>query len=299
MDDHAPAAALGNDDEAVVHDDVICHGCGYNLRGLCESKGRCPECGAPVWLSCIDDSLQYADPKWVALLTRGANGAVLSLVGGFVCFGIFGALLEFLEDRWEVSPRVFLPVMVAITTAWAIWFFVSLWRFSTPEPGRAETEGVFAPRRLMRIGVLAVPITFALAGVAYWSPMPTWLYFAILALGAPVGVIGVTATVALTRFVEDLARRSGDDDAAKSAAFYGLAYRVSWGFAAFGLLYLTGATPLGCFVLVGGAGMLLFGALALLVPHRISAGMEQQLSRSRQNWKFVKWIASDQRRKTR
>lgn len=299
MDDHAPTAQTSDDDEPVIHDHIACHGCGYNLRGLRESQGRCPECGAPVWISCIDDSLQYADPKWLALLARGAKGAVLSLMGGFMCFGAVVGLFVILEKHWNVSSRVSLSVLIAITAAWAIWFLVSLWLFSTPEPGRAATEGILAPRRLIRFGLLPIPVTFVLASTAYWSPAPYWLYVLILGLGAPVGVVGVTAAVAWTRCVQDLACRSGYDEAAKSAAFYGLGYRVSWGLAAFGLLFWAGATPLGCFLIMGVAGMLLFGALALILPHRIIAGMELQLSRGRQNWQFIRWIAPDPHRKAR
>lgn len=57
------------DERGYIAADVICIGCGYNLRGLLPD-GRCPECGAPVSISFRGD-VSWADPRWLRGVQRG------------------------------------------------------------------------------------------------------------------------------------------------------------------------------------------------------------------------------------
>lgn len=59
--------------------DVPCAGCGYNLRGL-TGEGRCPECHYAVPRSLDPDRLLFADPRWLAAVTRGLWMISLSMV---------------------------------------------------------------------------------------------------------------------------------------------------------------------------------------------------------------------------
>lgn len=54
--------------------DVLCHKCGYNLRGLTDG-GRCPECSAVIRL----DWPRAEWSRWRVILTSGITAVVLLL----------------------------------------------------------------------------------------------------------------------------------------------------------------------------------------------------------------------------
>jgi len=47
--------------DEIVEYQVICHGCGYNLRGLCQHT-TCPQCGAVVFLALCDAAVRTQTP---------------------------------------------------------------------------------------------------------------------------------------------------------------------------------------------------------------------------------------------
>lgn len=79
----AEAPPAGPPMEATVTDDLVCIGCGYNLRTL-RHVGRCPECGQSVHDTVTIGDLNYAPPDYVRRLAGAAK--VLAY-----CFGTAAA----------------------------------------------------------------------------------------------------------------------------------------------------------------------------------------------------------------
>lgn len=61
-----------------IDQNLRCHHCGYNLRGLQES-GRCPECGRAVGESLADGPLREADPAWLRAVAEVVGFTALLL----------------------------------------------------------------------------------------------------------------------------------------------------------------------------------------------------------------------------
>ena len=56
--------------DATIDRDVLCRGCGYNLRGL-SPAGRCPECAMAVSISLLPSSLSLNGPRHFRLADAG------------------------------------------------------------------------------------------------------------------------------------------------------------------------------------------------------------------------------------
>ncbi|MCC7291577.1 MAG: hypothetical protein IT449_05910 [Phycisphaerales bacterium] len=60
------------DGEALPATDTVpCRGCGYDLRASLASSA-CPECGSPVEMSMREESLAFADRRWLKSMRAGA-----------------------------------------------------------------------------------------------------------------------------------------------------------------------------------------------------------------------------------
>jgi hypothetical protein len=98
--------------------DLLCTGCGYNLRGL-DERGNCPECGQPLSITLHHGSI--ARPAWLRTTSRGAL-----LLGS----GLLLGALSFAMARATTGDSLWLFPLAALLTASGTWILAA-----TP-PGR-------------------------------------------------------------------------------------------------------------------------------------------------------------------
>lgn len=170
-----PTSPAGPPAEAIVTDDLVCIGCGYNLRTL-PHAGRCPECGRAVWDSVTGTDLRYAPPDYVAFLARTTQqlrlwceiGAVLT---GLLALIVFGAII--IDDHVLVALA---PLGVASLALGAV-AYVALWRLATPNPQGMCLARQSATARVLRASLVAclvlppLALIFACAGI--WNAAVT------------------------------------------------------------------------------------------------------------------------------
>lgn len=131
-------------------DDVLCIGCGYNLRTL-SRYGHCPECNAPVRASLSSGRLEHSNPDWLRLLRLGlrvSGISIATIVGS--AFALFLWDLFVAPSPWRAFARIFLPFPLA---GWVLGAFL----LTRPEPFGRHLH-LEALRRLIR-----------LTGVFSWS----------------------------------------------------------------------------------------------------------------------------------
>jgi hypothetical protein len=155
------------DDQGHVASDLPCVGCGYNLRTQ-PATGLCPECGAPVAPSTLGHYLHLAAPQWVRRLANGALLLVITLctVGGA---SVLAVVVAFIVAAIAPSPgdalALVLPALAIAVGVVGLWLTIrGLVSLTAPEPTtRFRPEG-FTARKLVRYGLLALPIAI-LAGI--------------------------------------------------------------------------------------------------------------------------------------
>ncbi|NNF42216.1 MAG: hypothetical protein HKN62_04060, partial [Phycisphaerales bacterium] len=189
------------DDGGGLAEDLVCRGCGYNLRGLTVEQA-CPECAAPVEQSVRGDLLRFCDPAWVARLGRGIwwimGGEIAQLVLGFgLAIWLTAAMVPGPGGTPPTGGAIFglrhaigsgLAMLVAIATAYGAWLF------TTRDPADAEREPLLSTRRVARIGLMAKVIA-APAGTLGQSVQGAVIGTATVSLGPLIG--GVVAAVGL------------------------------------------------------------------------------------------------------
>ncbi len=271
-----------------LDEDTACRGCGYNLRGLL-TDGRCPECGAFVWLSTAGEQLKYANPAWLADVARGAKGMLVALSSVVVVPGITLGPFALLEEWFgvQVHPVEFAICLVELAGSCGIGLW-SQWLYASPEAGAEDRQnGIHAPRWRVRAGVIATLASVTLAGLIHWAPaggVETYLLIALLALGSPFGVTGCVAMLAYARHSLELALRAGDPSAAASAAGYAKWYARGWFAAAAGGLMSLAAAPALFISFAAVPILMIFGVLILMLPHHIVSRLNSDLAQSRRRW---------------
>ncbi len=213
--------------------DLPCRHCGYNLRGLDESRA-CPECGTAVGRSLLGDQLRFSDPQWVATLARGANwilwgvliNLLLTVVGFFVGIG-FGAS--------GGNPASAEQLMGILSVLPAVMFAFGVWLITSPEPGVIEQSNVQL-RNLLRFSVLfTCVVTLLSVGITGASDLVTGI------VGVISGIVWLIGHFGLFVYARRLALRVPDYELAKQTK------TVMWGVAI-------------CMI-----GFLVFGILAVIV----------------------------------
>ena len=180
----APVAAppVRLDDQGRLAEDVFCHNCDYNLRGL-PRDGRCPECGEAIEPSLAPTCLRYSEPRWLRKLVAGAVLVLASAVVDTVLIVVRVYFLRF----W--SPAQF-PLYCAQLAA-SLVAFLGFWKVTAPEPGDTETSGFTARYVLRMFAVLAVSLRLStlilVVDVGAGPPAAAWA----------IGIVGVT----VARFV--------------------------------------------------------------------------------------------------
>ena len=122
--------------------DVICGGCGYNLKRQL-AEGNCPECGRPVKDSGKGRWLQYHDPRWVRRLAMGAKGIMLGLLLGLAVIpSTFLILFGFGVEG--------IGVTLVLIEAGLIIGVIGCWRFTTVDPDHQIPQRLLSLRRIIR-----------------------------------------------------------------------------------------------------------------------------------------------------
>ena len=129
-------------------DDVVCVGCGYNLRTLLLAGG-CPECSTPVIASLLPDDLRFAPVEW---LRRVRDGVTVLLI---VASGIAAVCILSFTGSAFLSPGVFdrLVLGVFFGLAGIVLLVLGGWgvlRATASDPTPRGKRPSNAPRNIVR-----------------------------------------------------------------------------------------------------------------------------------------------------
>lgn len=268
-------------DGAYVNADVACHGCGYNLRGL-PVTGRCPECSAPVRVALAGDMLHFADPAWLDRLDRGARLVRPLLIWGGFAPLVIGVAAFYLPNSGKWLPYVAGAASLLIATV----FMRGMWLFASPDPAGGSRTWKGDPAVHIRFALVALLVTVAITVMVrvMSSSQNAWLWVQLL--GAPLGASGLVGALATCAFGMELARRIGDAFLFDRIELYRTAYLVSWLWFAGGVTaqFAIGKSVLGLACLLGGLGMLGFGALILSLPTMLAKGIKANRNKAERLW---------------
>jgi len=199
----APAAPNG-----AVPDDLPCRRCGYNLRGL-NQAGRCPECGAPIGLSCHGDLLRYHDPKWLTTLARGTTFILLS------------AAVLVLGLAVGITLQIALggsPVTMALVKALAgMVTFYGAWLITQPDPSGIGEDKYVTERKVIRLALLVALIALVLE--IFWEAgFKTGAWALPLGIAKTVGhAVAIVSEVVCLTYYAKLAERIPAPELARRA----------------------------------------------------------------------------------
>lgn len=152
------------DEDGRLETDLICVGCGYNLRGQLPD-GNCPECGEPVEKSLKSDYLRYANLGWLRSVKSGLSMIIIATLAGLVVNGLFQLIARAVLSRQHYRysrPSSFGDLDLALQVSVIMEFIVFLvpmvlicigyWHFTKPEP-KAETH--VASQQLTRWSIIS------------------------------------------------------------------------------------------------------------------------------------------------
>ena len=267
------------DTDGRVDEDLICLGCGYNLRSLTLDRA-CPECGTAVGRSAIGNRLTYANPKWVSRVSLGATLLATFLV--LAIFTVVGIVAFFVTDS-TFTPGMGVLAGV-VTVGLKLLNFTAFWLFTTPEP---NVEQDVRSRRVVRLAIAVTVACWALdlvAPVEQWSSLSAILLFNVVAY-----TLHLVVLFGGFVYAAHLARRIPDEQLANTTR------TVMWGLATcYGLVValrlvvaFTGGTAMdsvGCVSALLGLGMLVFGVWAILLVFRYSSALAYAAASARRSW---------------
>lgn len=224
------------DHAGILQSDLPCRRCGYNLRGL-NQHHRCPDCAAPVALSCCGDLLRFADPQWVQTL---ANGATLILCGTIIAIigvGLLIATIFTAGNQLYAVAGSFLGNVIAFCGAWLI---------TKPDPGGIGQDRYINDRRIVRLMLFLALGETILQILRTSIPLTPAINLALLLIIMLTGVCCAVGDFAKFTYFHKIARRIPHDKLAKRAR------TLRWYLAfSLGILVLGGTTQ--TFLMPGGA----------------------------------------------
>ena len=271
--------------------DLPCRRCGYNLRGL-NQAGRCPECGAPIGLSCHGDLLRYHEPKWLTTLACGTtfilSGAVvlvIGLVGGVTLQATLGGS----------------PVTLALVKALAgLVTFYGAWLITQPDPSGIGEDKYITERRVIRATLLVALIGYVLE--IFWEggfKTGAW----VLPLGIAKTIchaVAIVSDVVRLTYYAKLAERIPAPSLARRARVLRWPVGLSWGLVIAGSMAIMIMSRTGVWIdrtsatgASAGAGIalaialsvallvyLIVAVLILQVVYRLGYGLREQAERA-------------------
>ncbi|MEN0021222.1 MAG: hypothetical protein AAF747_10095 [Planctomycetota bacterium] len=211
----------------VLRHSLLCRGCEYDLLGLSRSSA-CPECGKPIVETLRGDYLQYADQAWLGTISRGISRHVLwpfALMLGLLLFGVGWAAsnaavgVRTYELAYQIAGTVVIVVGGGLLCATPVLLIWGWWRFTTPEPGRAEQQRSVQKRA--RVGLIVTAASTALY-VVFEAVFSGALFQTFGGLGGLInfvipGLCAVPHTWTAADYIDDLASRMPDGRLSTSA----------------------------------------------------------------------------------
>ncbi|HTW95878.1 MAG TPA: hypothetical protein VMD30_13830 [Tepidisphaeraceae bacterium] len=283
----------------VVTGDTPCRRCQYNLRTLAVD-GVCPECGTPVALSVRGDLLQYSDPMWLGKLASGLLMVLTAVIAEVALFGsVYGMTLAKRPiDRVFRSP-VWVPLNAGLFCLMAMGMFLA----ATPDPAGLGEEEYGRPRRWVRV-LLAVEFAGQITMWIRQIALPArQLFIALTIAGSVASLAGAVTIFAFLAYLSRLALRIPDEHLFRRGNAIKWGLLVSYGVALLGWYFLllnavfratwllrARSTPeiggiIGCFYIVVGLAVLIFGIMYLLFLHRARCALKQQAALAEQLWR--------------
>lgn len=163
--------ALG---DGVVREDIPCHRCRYNLRGL-TPPGDCPECGWDLRDSINEyrrhgELLAPPDPAWARQIR---DGAWLAVVAAVVVAAVVVAPGELYRMPFRDAPlhrtlgRV--GLLSAMCIGWVLGW-ASVWKLTALEGRRRDRVLVATAARVLCTAYLLIPLAWVAATWAHHHP---------------------------------------------------------------------------------------------------------------------------------
>ena len=274
------------DAAGVVAEDAPCRKCSYNLKGLAVA-GRCPECGTPVGVSVHGDLLRYSEPQWLMKLSNGA---------AFIFWGIlFGVGLGIVAGVFIVAIGPWVGIIVNMLAGLASLY--GAWLLTEPDPSGIGEDRYGTSRRIIRVGVAANLVGYAVNMINLTAVPPPELRTAITIVGVMISLIHVVGQFAMLRYLEKLSLRIPDERLSRTARtlFWGYGCALAGTILVGGLMAVVTATSggrpdttiLGLLTMFGcGAVIALigFGIWFLVFLRQLQSAFSQQAHYSRQIW---------------
>ncbi|MEM6552053.1 MAG: hypothetical protein AAF750_07990 [Planctomycetota bacterium] len=140
----------------VLDFDLLCLGCGKNLRGL-ELWRDCPSCGLEVAATVREPLLRQSEPVWVNGLATGAGLLMGAVVVSLVVGAVNGSVLA--QSVLAAEALRVLPSLMLLT---------GVWKLTQREPGVVKGERGADPRsrRLTRGTAVGMSVLSLLQVVA-------------------------------------------------------------------------------------------------------------------------------------
>lgn len=207
----------------LIHD-ILCIGCGYNLRGL-EPSGRCPECGLAIADSNRGDRLAFADPAWLNKLRFGASLKLWNILI-FILIGLAGGLAVGFMGAHDIV----LTLAGAVASALGLW---ATYCITSQEPRVALTEDAVTLRKIIRVcavtafaGSFAFDLADGTINPGNIAQAAGWLWLLISFVSA---VAGLIVWIGELKYFRRFALRAPDLQLARSTRIlmWGLALTLS------------------------------------------------------------------------
>lgn len=148
------AVGVTLDQEGRLAEDVVCRGCGYNLRGLMLDS-HCPECDTAIEYTLHRFLLRFSDPAWLTRIRFGLTLLIVAILAGIVLGAAWLAVFMFALDMIEPSPVMVGTIVILPTVGLTIMSVVGYVYVTTAEPGSISNGTLWSARHLARIGLIS------------------------------------------------------------------------------------------------------------------------------------------------
>ena len=179
----------------LVHSDLSCRECGYNLRGL-RHEQTCPECGTDVEWSTHGHLLRYASVRWLRHLYRGTVLLIAAAVLTF--FATFAITLNAFGLTHGGLEHIMCLLFLHTTSALGI---IGVWYITTVEPRVRAEENLHSSRRITRLLCIITALCWLMLAIdqmtrsygrhgspydfhpPHWAAVISWLLLLPMSLG--------------------------------------------------------------------------------------------------------------------
>jgi len=193
-----------HDPDFIVPGDLMCVGCGYNLRSQ-RMGGHCPECGRPVVRSAMGNELKYANPGWLYTLRVGAL-----LMAGLVVFEMGYQVIQTALLSAEVwMDRAFRAAWICAWLVYALLDLLAVVLLCRIDPAAATEQRPLLNRLAVWSAGINCGLLIGLLTVVYGiDASARFGYLTVFfAVRVPIYLTGLALVVLLTLVLRRLAGR--------------------------------------------------------------------------------------------